>query len=130
LAGVQTLVWQDSSFNLARPLILWHCQTKIDAKVSFSSAEKLWRRLDSCLLGVWTDLRARPLVSLDCKTQVWTDLFKGVAFPAFGRIIESCQTQVQANHYFYLENPQDIAQFLNPQLTLERCQGLIISDEI
>jgi len=112
LAGVQTLVWQDSSFNLARPLILWHCQT------------------NSCLLSVWTDLRALPNVSLDCQTQVWTDLFKGVAFPAFGRIIESCQTQVQANHYFYLENPQDIAQFLNPQLTLERCQGLIISDEI
>lgn len=38
--------------------------------------------------------------------------------------------QFQANHYFDLENPRDIAQFQNPQLTLERCQGLIIIDEI
>jgi len=38
--------------------------------------------------------------------------------------------QFQANHYFDLENPRDIAQFQNPQLTLERCRGLIIIDEI
>lgn len=38
--------------------------------------------------------------------------------------------QFQANHYFDLENPQNLAQFQNPQLTLERCRGLIIIDEI
>jgi len=38
--------------------------------------------------------------------------------------------QFQANHYFDLENPQDLAQFQNPQLTLERCRGLIIIDEV
>ncbi|MCK5523443.1 MAG: ATP-binding protein [Thiomargarita sp.] len=38
--------------------------------------------------------------------------------------------QFQANHYFDLENPRDLAQFQNPQLTLERCRGLIIIDEI
>jgi uncharacterized protein len=38
--------------------------------------------------------------------------------------------QWKANHYFDLENPRDIAQFQNPQLTLERCRGLIIIDEI
>lgn len=38
--------------------------------------------------------------------------------------------QFQANHYFDLENPRDLAQFQTPQLTLERCQGLIVIDEI
>jgi predicted AAA+ superfamily ATPase len=38
--------------------------------------------------------------------------------------------QFQCNHYFDLENPRDMAQFQNPQLTLERCRGLIIIDEI
>jgi len=38
--------------------------------------------------------------------------------------------QFQANHYFDLENPLDLAQFQNPQLTLGRCRGLIIIDEI
>ena len=36
----------------------------------------------------------------------------------------------EANHYFDLENPRDVVQFQNPQLTLERCQGLIVIDEI
>ena len=38
--------------------------------------------------------------------------------------------QFQADHYFDLENPQDLAQFQTPQLTLERCRGLIVIDEI
>ena len=38
--------------------------------------------------------------------------------------------QFHADHYFDLENPQDIAQFQTPQLTLERCRGLIVIDEI
>jgi predicted AAA+ superfamily ATPase len=38
--------------------------------------------------------------------------------------------QFQSNHYFDLENPMDLAQFQNPQLTLTRCKGLIIIDEI
>jgi len=38
--------------------------------------------------------------------------------------------QFQVDHYFDLENPQDLAQFQAPQLTLERCRGLIIIDEI
>lgn len=38
--------------------------------------------------------------------------------------------QFQADHYFDLENPRDLAQFQTPQLTLERCRGLIVIDEI
>jgi predicted AAA+ superfamily ATPase len=38
--------------------------------------------------------------------------------------------QFQADHYFDLENPIDLARFQNPQLTLERCRGLIIIDEV
>lgn len=38
--------------------------------------------------------------------------------------------QFHADHYFDLENPQDLAQFQTPQLTLERCGGLIVIDEI
>ncbi len=38
--------------------------------------------------------------------------------------------QFQANHYFDLENPRNLAQFQTPQLTLERCRGLIVIDEI
>lgn len=38
--------------------------------------------------------------------------------------------QFQVNHYFDLDNPQDLAQFQNPQLILERCHGLIVIDEI
>lgn len=38
--------------------------------------------------------------------------------------------QFQTNHYFDLENPRDLAQFETPQLTLEKCRGLIIIDEI
>ena len=38
--------------------------------------------------------------------------------------------QFQADHYFDLENPQTLAQLQNPQLTLERCQGLIVIDEV
>ncbi len=46
------------------------------------------------------------------------------------RRIDYLARQFQANHYFDLENPQDLAQFQNPQLTLERCRGLIIIDEV
>ncbi len=38
--------------------------------------------------------------------------------------------QFQADHYFDLENPQALAQLQNPQLSLERCQGLIVIDEV
>ena len=38
--------------------------------------------------------------------------------------------QFQADHYFDLENPRDQAQMQTPQLTLERCRGLIVIDEI
>jgi len=38
--------------------------------------------------------------------------------------------QFQADHYFDLENPIDLARFQNPQLTLERCRGLIVIDEV
>ncbi len=38
--------------------------------------------------------------------------------------------QFKTDHYFDLENPRDLAQFQNPQLTLERCKGLIVIDEI
>jgi predicted AAA+ superfamily ATPase len=38
--------------------------------------------------------------------------------------------QFPADHYFDLENPRDLAQFRTPQLTLEKCKGLIVIDEI
>ena len=38
--------------------------------------------------------------------------------------------QFHADHYFDLENPRDLARFQTPQLTLERCKGLIVIDEI
>ncbi|MCP4345089.1 MAG: ATP-binding protein, partial [Desulfobacterales bacterium] len=38
--------------------------------------------------------------------------------------------QFRADHYFDLENPRDLARFRTPQLTLERCSGLTVIDEI
>jgi len=38
--------------------------------------------------------------------------------------------QFKSDHYFDLENPRDLVQFRNPQLTLERRRGLIVIDEI
>ncbi len=38
--------------------------------------------------------------------------------------------QFPANEYFDLENPRDLARLENPQLTLEKCTGLIVIDEI
>ncbi len=38
--------------------------------------------------------------------------------------------RLRADHYFDLENPRDLVQFQSPQLTLERCRGLIVIDEI
>ena len=38
--------------------------------------------------------------------------------------------QIDFSHYFDLENPRDLAQFDNPQLTLENLNGLIVIDEI
>lgn len=39
-------------------------------------------------------------------------------------------SQIKADHYFDLENPRDIAQLDNPQITLENLSGLIVIDEI
>lgn len=38
--------------------------------------------------------------------------------------------QLKFQHYFDLENPQDLAGLENPQLTLENLKGLIVIDEI
>lgn len=38
--------------------------------------------------------------------------------------------QFDADHYFDLENPRDAARFQTPQLTLERCKGLVVIDEV
>ncbi|MFH1283939.1 MAG: ATP-binding protein [bacterium] len=38
--------------------------------------------------------------------------------------------QFKYDHYFDLENPRDLAQFENPQLTLEDLKGLIVIDEV
>jgi len=38
--------------------------------------------------------------------------------------------QLGSSHYFDLENPRDLTQFDNPQLTLENLKGLIVIDEI
>ena len=38
--------------------------------------------------------------------------------------------QLQAKHYFDLENPQDLARLQEPKLALENLKGLIVIDEI
>lgn len=38
--------------------------------------------------------------------------------------------QIKAGHYFDLENPRDLAAFDQPQLLLEKIEGLIVIDEI
>ncbi|OGS34434.1 MAG: hypothetical protein A2474_01545, partial [Elusimicrobia bacterium RIFOXYC2_FULL_34_12] len=38
--------------------------------------------------------------------------------------------RMKYNHYFDLENPQDVARLENPQITLEDLSGLIVIDEI
>ena len=38
--------------------------------------------------------------------------------------------QFSVDEYFDLENPRDLARLQNPQLTLEKCKGLIAIDEI
>ncbi len=38
--------------------------------------------------------------------------------------------QLQADHFFDLENPRDQARLENPQLALEGLQGLIVLDEV
>lgn len=38
--------------------------------------------------------------------------------------------QIGADYYFDLENPRDLAKFENPQLTLEKLNGLVTIDEI
>lgn len=38
--------------------------------------------------------------------------------------------QIKADHYFDLENPRDLAAFDQPQLLLEKLEGLIVIDEI
>lgn len=38
--------------------------------------------------------------------------------------------QIKAGHYFDLENPRDLAAFDQPQLLLEKLEGLIVIDEI
>ena len=37
---------------------------------------------------------------------------------------------IDANHYFVLENPRDLARLDNPQTTLEKLKGLVVIDEV